>query len=374
MPTSQTQNWIRDVGPPSGTSHSFEDIPLTPLPDNAQSAKNRKGFLHAPLEHETIGSGSAWDLSVAASDEVNDQQSVISMGHSEQGSPSGTSECSLSAGGDQAGRFADVSDGEELEALSRTPGVFNARSESASAPDSGTLRTASTVTLVGSLVALDTISEATVTANRTSPPTESGHIDSPAVSERDIGDERIRDEAITFPEPSNRSRRPAIVSLPTPLATALTHTTFPPPDSPATLPTSSSSPGSFDPPIPIFPFPPGTSRCTDRTCPIKHRHERGPYLHDGKLRTRQGSVFGASNPPPEIWALYDGLREGGGRGVGGMGGRAGEALGGFVRVHYGETEGEAGGGEGEGERRREGKEEKGKKEEGKKSWFRRYLG
>ena len=62
--------------------------------------------------------------------------------------------------------------------------------------------------------------------------------------------------------------------------------------------------------IPIFPYAHMTTVCRERHCPIVGRHEKGPYLHGGKLRTREGSIFGASNPPPNVWEAFDRLRHG----------------------------------------------------------------
>ena len=60
--------------------------------------------------------------------------------------------------------------------------------------------------------------------------------------------------------------------------------------------------------VPIFPHAHNTTRCRALSCPIKWKHEKGPYLHEGKLRVRDGNVFGASNPPPEIFDAYDRIR------------------------------------------------------------------
>ena len=62
--------------------------------------------------------------------------------------------------------------------------------------------------------------------------------------------------------------------------------------------------------IPIFPYAHLTTVCRGRQCSIIARHEKGPYLHEGKLRTREGSIFGASNPPPNVWDAFDRLRYG----------------------------------------------------------------
>ena len=62
--------------------------------------------------------------------------------------------------------------------------------------------------------------------------------------------------------------------------------------------------------IPIFPWLRGTTSCRRSDCPIKTKHEEGPYLHDGNLRTREGNMFGASNPPPDVYEAYDRLKLG----------------------------------------------------------------
>ena len=68
--------------------------------------------------------------------------------------------------------------------------------------------------------------------------------------------------------------------------------------------------------IPIFPFAHKTTRCRAITCPIKGKHEKGPYLHEGKLRAREGNIFGSSNPPQKIWDAYDRIKDSNG-GLGG---------------------------------------------------------
>ncbi|KAL9128591.1 MAG: hypothetical protein Q9217_002756 [Psora testacea] len=75
-----------------------------------------------------------------------------------------------------------------------------------------------------------------------------------------------------------------------------------------------SSPDSYggmtDVPIPVFPYAHQTTHCKERDCPVWIQHEKGPYLHEGKLRTREGKIFGASNPPPRIWQAYDRIKGG----------------------------------------------------------------
>ena len=75
--------------------------------------------------------------------------------------------------------------------------------------------------------------------------------------------------------------------------------------------TLSSSPMEIaDVPIPVFPYAHLTTRCKERDCPIWIQHEKGPYIHEGKLRVREGTIFGASNPPPRIWEAYDRIKTG----------------------------------------------------------------
>lgn len=61
-------------------------------------------------------------------------------------------------------------------------------------------------------------------------------------------------------------------------------------------------------PIPFFPYKPGTTSCRAHNCPIRQHHQKGPYLHEGKLRMREGAMFGASNPPPAIWDAYERMK------------------------------------------------------------------
>ncbi|KAL9101803.1 MAG: hypothetical protein Q9163_002974 [Psora crenata] len=75
-----------------------------------------------------------------------------------------------------------------------------------------------------------------------------------------------------------------------------------------------STPGAYastaDIPIPVFPHAHLTTSCKEHDCPIWTQHEKGPYLHQGKLRVREGTIFGASNPPPRIWQAYDRIKSG----------------------------------------------------------------
>ncbi|MCJ1464541.1 hypothetical protein MMC07_003154 [Pseudocyphellaria aurata] len=49
-------------------------------------------------------------------------------------------------------------------------------------------------------------------------------------------------------------------------------------------------------------------RCTSPLCPVPTLHDRGLYLHEGRLPRRYR--FGMSNPPPEVWEMVDRLQEG----------------------------------------------------------------
>ena len=93
--------------------------------------------------------------------------------------------------------------------------------------------------------------------------------------------------------------------------------------------------------IPLFPYPHLATRCRALKCPVKGRHEKGPYLHEGKLRTRDGNIFGASNPPQEIWAAYDRIKDD----DNGLGGKEKDEIAAndvklvtrFARLHFGEA-------------------------------------
>ena len=173
-----------------------------------------------------------------------------------------------------------------------------------------------------------------------------------SITESDIGDEISKSW-----ERGNKSKNPLNLTISTASARVLAHSNLP---RVVKSTTPASIPESFDIPIPVFPFPAGTSRCKNRDCPIKTPHEQGPYLHQGKLRTREGSVFGSSNPPPEIWFLYD--RSGNGD-LPGVDDKPFAPVELFVRYHFGGTRGECVTGPDE----RKGDEEQGAKMSGKKS-------
>ena len=328
-----------DVRPPLGTSDSFQSIPLSPLHKEDQSSSTSEAFPHVPLEHEIIASESAWDDS-AAPDEVNDQQSITSTSLSRRGSPAAAarspSECALTAAGDQAQLSSETSGDQKQGVPSRTSAVFNPHSDVVAwTSNPSKSRSASAVTLVETLMALDTIPGTGVAINKGSFSTESPRDQSwgPSISENDdISDKPSKSSAHV-----NRSTGPAALAISIPPAAVVAATTLPRAENRATPPASSTS-DAFEVPVPVFPFPAGTSRCTRGDCPIKSRHEEGPYLHGGKLRTRKGSMFGASNPPPEIWFLHDRSRNA--ENPRGMGPKAGAPVELFVKYHFGETRGE----------------------------------
>ena len=330
---SDRVNAMDNSQPNSGAFQTFEDVPLTPLHDQSQSANTSGGFSHTPLEHEIVASESVWDDS-GISDGLIEQQIVISNGLSGKGSPaalaSDTRECSPNVVVGQADFASDVlGDPDSEEAIPKSA-VLEPHSGLADLSPSGI---ESAVTLVETILALDTESRPTNAVNKTSFSTDSPTEQSagPPISETDTNLEIRRSS-----EHVDRSNGPNEPAISIPPAMVVAQATFRrierrEPSTP------SSIPEYFDIPIPIFPFPAGTSRCKNRNCPIKIRHERGPYLHGGKLRTREGSIFGSSNPPPEIWFLYDRSGNGGFRGNGDTTFAPVEL---FVKYHFGETRGE----------------------------------
>ena len=49
-----------------------------------------------------------------------------------------------------------------------------------------------------------------------------------------------------------------------------------------------------------------TNLCNSTSCPIKHTHCMGRYLHNGEYsRAGHHGLFGSNNPPPDIWAAAD---------------------------------------------------------------------
>lgn len=348
--SSQAQNCMRNVRPRLGTSHSFEDVPLSPLLDEGRSSDMSSGFFHVPLEHEIIASRSVWDDS-AGSDELIDQQSITSTRLSGQGS--------LNEVDDQSQRSSEAASDPKQDEPSPTSATLSLRSDTAYASDPMTPRTASAVTLVEMPVALDTIPGPNITVKE-------GSFSSQSPRDQSWGSSLSRSDISESSEYSDRSTGPADPTTSIASVKVVAHATFPRVERPES-PTPSSFPAFFEIPIPIFPFPAGTTRCNNRNCPLKHRHEQGPYLHGGKLRSREGSVFGSSNPPPEIWFLYDMSRD---ENLHGTGNEAFAPVELFVRYHFGETGGEyvRGCGEVGGHVRR------GEKQGGKKSRFWRFWG
>lgn len=367
MDSIGVQDSMHDVQPTSGTSHSFENVPLSPLHEEDQSPHTPGEFFHVPLEHEVIASRSVWD-DAATSDELNDKQSINSTRFSEQGSPTAAAsipgEYSLTAVDDQVQSPSDDSRDPEQVESSPTSTVLDPRSDLAWIPDP----------LTPSIANAGTLGERPVTPNKIPGSIAEGikfpfstesprdrKLD-PLVSESDISD--ISDEIFKSSEPINKSTAPTV---PIPPAAVISHATFPRPERPESSSISTSIPEFFEIPIPIFPFAAGTTRCNSRQCPIKGHHEQGPYLHEGKLRSREGSIFGSSNPPPEIWFLYDMLKEGD---LQGTGRKAFAPVELFVKFHFGETRGEYVCGSGEAG----GSAQQGAKGGGKKTRFWRFWG
>lgn len=297
---------MRDARPPLGTSRSFDDVPISPLCDGVRSSSV---FSHVPLEHEIVASRSVWGGAA---------------GDYGRGGRRGVTEAMVLRRGSSA-----------TAAGARSGIVGASRNERAEDPLG--LGVASKVTLVETLVDLGAKAGPGPVVDEVSFPTEApgDREKCPSGSERGTGDDICESSDYIA-----RSRGAAGFIASTPSAGVVTHATLARVQRPG-IPTPSAILESFDIPIPIFPFPAGTTRCTNRDCPIKHRHERGPYLHDGKLRTRKGSVFGASNPPPEVWFLYD---VSGHENFRGGGGRAFAPVELFVRYHFGESRGGCGGG------------------------------
>ena len=319
--------WMQDGRPDSGVFQTFDDVPLTPL----HKADTSGGFSHLPLEHEMVASESIWDES-DTSDELIKEQIVFSPVRSGRSSPvvgaSTPEEHSMNMSADQAQVDLKVSQDIGLEKVLPTSAVLGPCLNLAGVSRSAS---ASAETLVETRVALDTTSGPTITLKKDSFSTELRRSpnDSLSITESDIGDEISKSW-----EHSNKSKNPLNLTISIASARVLAHSNLPRIVKPTT---PASIPKSFDIPIPVFPFPAGTSRCKVRDCPIKIPHEQGPYLHEGKLRTREGSIFGSSNPPPEIWFLYD--RSGNGD-LPGVDDKPFAPVELFVRYHFGKTRGE----------------------------------
>ena len=321
MDASQAQDWMYYVRPNPGSSQTFEDISLSPRHNQNQSSNTSGGFSHTPLEHEIVASESVWNDS-GVSDELIEQHIAISTtlpGQRFSAAPASSSrECSMNA----------RNPGPD-EAIPRSI-VFEPCSD---LTDLSTPGTGSDVALVETLTAVDTASGPPDAVSKLSLSADFP-IDKNAGSP--ISESDISDEFSNSSDHVNNSSQPAELAITIPPARWVTHAPFPRVERPEP-PTSSSIPGFFEIPIPIFPFPAGTSRCKTHNCPIKIRHEQGPYLHEGKLRTREGSIFGSSNPPPEIWFLYD---MPGKERFQADGDKALAPVELFVKYHFGETRGE----------------------------------
>ena len=283
-----------------------------------------------------VASESVWCDS-PTSGELAEQLRVISTSLSEQSSPAAPASTHhnkhpLSAVDGQAQSSSQASrHAEEKEPIPKLA-VLKPRSH---LTRSSTTRAASAVTLVETLTALDIASGPTLAADKASLSTEDPGNQSAVLSATEKGISNEFSKSLGHVTASNEAIE---VTISAPPAKAVAHATrlrFEGPDTP------SSTPAFFEIPIPVFPFPAGTSRCRNRDCPIKIRHEQGPYLHEGKLRTREGSIFGSSNPPPELWFLYDTSGNENSRGPGFA------AIELFVKYHFGETRGERGCGSGE---------------------------
>ncbi len=329
MDAPRVQILRHDVCPNSITSQSaqsFEDVPLTPPYDKDQSSHASSVFSPVRLEHGIVTSGRVWAGS-STSDEVCERRCRISRGLLGQGG-------SAAVAGTRSEELEIVVDGQvllcseaskdsEREECGTTSEVFNLGLD---LREPGTRSAASDLTLVETSVALDI--SGPLFASTLSP---SG---SP-IPESDISDEPLTpsdyiDTSNTQASPTTSTYPPRPrIRLPSPKSTQ------------CQTPTPSSPPASFDIPIPIFPYPAGTSRCRKRDCPIKIPHERGPYLHEGKLRTREGAIFGASNPPEEIWEVYDRLVYEISRGTADK--ASFDPVERFVRYHFGEIRGWGGG-------------------------------
>ena len=336
MDASQVQILTHNVRPISGTFEAFEDVPLTPLHDQDPSSNVSSAFSHTPMEHEIVASESVWDYS-GTFDEFIEQQIAISKRLSGKSSHA-ASACTTRE--HSLGRVPDVVVGQvrvasevsrdpalEAEAAVPTSEVLKPGSELADLSETGF---ASTVTLVETSSVLNTTLGPTDVVKKISFSTDSPLYQSASLPESasDIGVELSKSsEDVEESTELTTSIPPAIV---------ISRATFPRVERPAPS-TPISIPNLFEIPIPVFPFPAGTSRCKNRDCPIKSRHEQGPYLHEGKLRTREGSIFGSSNPSPEIWFLYD--RPGNG-GFQGDGDKAFAPVEHFVKYHFGETRSE----------------------------------
>ncbi len=294
MEASHVQNSRHHIRPNSRTSPSaqpFEDVPLTPPYDKDQSSHASSVFSPVRLEHGIVTSGRVWAGS-STPDGVCERRRRVSrrlLGHGGSAAVAGTRSEELETVVDGQVLLCSEASKDSEQECGTTSEVFNPGSDRR---DPGTRSTASDLTLVETSVALDV----------SGPPFSSTL--SPSGSP--IPESDISDEPLTPSDYIDTSNTPAAPTTSTSPPRPRTHVP-PPKNTPCQTSTPCSPPASFDIPIPIFPYPAGTSRCRKRDCPIKIPHERGPYLHEGKLRTREGAIFGASNPPEEIWEVYDRL-------------------------------------------------------------------
>lgn len=291
------------------------------------------------MEHEIVASESVWDDS-GTLDELIEQQIVISKRLPGQNSPaapvSTTREHSVDrvldmvVGQERVASEVSRDPAPEAEEAVPTSAVLKPGSDLADLSETGF---ASAVTLVETSSVLNTASGPTDQIKKISFSTDSPLNQSAGLPEsaRDISVELIKSS-----EHVEKCTGPAELAISTSAAMVVAQANFPRVERPEPS-TAISIPDIFEIPIPVFPFPAGTSRCKNRNCPIKIRHEQGPYLHEGKLRTRKGSTFGSSNPPPEIWFLYD--RSGNGSFQGGDD-KAFAPVELFVKYHFGETRSE----------------------------------
>ena len=327
MGSPQVQTWMQDVRPNSGIFQNFEDVPLTPL----HKADTSLGFSHSPLEHEIVASESIWN-EPGTSDELIEEQIVLSPLRSGRSSlavlASTPIEHSLNAVSDQVHVDLKVSRDVGLEEDVPTSAVLRPRSNPAGVSRSGF---ASAETLVETRVALDMTPGPTVASKRESFSSGLWRSTNEGLS---ITESDISDELSESSEHGKKSKNRFNLTTLTASARVLAYSNLP---RVVKATTPASIPDFSDIPIPVFPFPAGTSRCKNRDCPIKTPHEQGPYLHEGKLRTREGSIFGSSNPPPEIWFLYD--RSGNGD-LPGIDDKPFAPVELFVKYHFGETRGE----------------------------------
>ena len=282
MDSPHVQTWVHDVRPISGVLPTFEDVPITPLHKMDASA----GFSHSPLEHEIVASESIWDES-GTSDELIEEQIVFSPVRSGRSSPavraSTPKKHSLNTTSDKAHFDLEVSQDIALEKAIPKSVDLGPCSNLAGVSRSGF---ASAETLVETRVAPNMTPELTVVSKKDSFTTEFWRSpnESLSITESDIGDELSKSW-----EHSNKSKNPLNLTISTASARVLAHSDLPRVVKPTT---SASIPESFDIPIPVFPFPAGTSRCKNRDCPIKPPTSKDPTSTKGNY-AREKAPFSA---------------------------------------------------------------------------------